>query len=384
MYLPFFLSISSATILLLIAADIQRLQRVPQLSSPHIPDHAPPISILIPARNEERNIGCCVRSALAQNYPRLEVIVLDDSSTDRTGALLASIDDPRLRVITGSDLPPGWVGKCHACQQLGSVAQGEWLLFLDADTLAAPDLVATLLSSAQARYLDLLTIFPFLELGSFWERVVLPPFLALITALFPFAEMDRPDTRPDQVLANGQCIFVRHTMYAQIGGHAAVRNEVLEDVRLAQTIRAAGGKVGAAAGMDVLQVRMYTNGREVAEGLMKNAAAGYRSGGGRSGWAMIGLVVEAFGPPAILGAGVYGLKRGETEVAWAGLLGGGLSLLASLALRATLYRRLYRQPMAYALLWPCGLLSYIVIAGVGMWRVRHGHGVVWKGRRYEG
>nr|WP_139088611.1 glycosyltransferase [Oscillochloris trichoides] len=384
MYLPQLLSTSSATILMLIAADIRRLRRIPRLHAARIPALAPHISILIPARNEERNIERCVRSVLTQSYPHIEVIVLNDGSTDRTGAILASIADPRLRVISGGQLPPGWVGKCYACQQLGMAAQGEWLLFLDADTVAAPDLVAALITSAQARNLDLLTIFPFLELGSFWERVILPPFLALITALFPFAEMERPDIRPDQVLANGQCILVRRSIYAQIGGHGAVRDEVLEDVRLAQAIRAAGGKVGAAEGMGVLQVRMYTNGREVAEGLMKNAAAGYRSGGGRSGWAMTGLVLEAFGPPAIMASGAYGVARGNAGVAWAGLLGGGLSLLASLALRATLYRRLYRQPMAYALLWPFGLLSYMIIAGIGMWRVRHGHGVVWKGRRYAG
>lgn len=384
MFFPFIITMMSMGILLLIVADIRRLRRVPHLLPPTIPPEPPLVSILIPARNEERSIARCVTAALAQSYPNFEVLVLDDGSTDRTGAILAAIADPRLQILNGCPLPDGWVGKCYACQQLGVVARGEWLLFLDADTVPAPDLVAALLTTARARQLDLLTILPFMQLGTFWERVILPPFLALIMALFPFARMDDSDIRPDQVLANGQCIFVHHAIYRHVGGHTAVRHEVLEDVRLAQTIRAAGGKVGAAAGMRYLQVRMYTNGREVVEGLMKNAAAGYRSGGGRSGWAMLGLVLEAFGPVSLLAVGVLALVLGDTASAWAGLLGGGFSLLASFALRAILYQRLYRLSAAYGLLWPLGLSSYLLIAGLGMLRVRSGRGVIWKGRTYTG
>jgi GT2 family glycosyltransferase len=384
MILPIIIAAISAALLLMIARDASRLGRAPRLVAPDHPPSPPLISILIPARNEERSIGRCVSAALAQSYPQIEVVVVDDGSTDRTGAILAGVADPRLRVLAGRPLPPGWVGKCNACQQLSDAASGAWLLFLDADTVAEPDLAAALLASSTARRLDLLTIFPFLELGTFWERVILPPFLALIMALFPFEEMERPDVRPNQVLANGQCIFVRREAYAQAGGHAAVRGEVLEDVRLAQTICAAGYRVGIAEGMAYLRVRMYTSGREVAEGLMKNAAAGYRSGGGRSMWAMARLILAAFGPPWIIAVGLVGLMLRAQGVAWAALAGGGITLLAAVALRSALYRRLYRQPAAYGLLWPFGLLCYLMIAGVGMWRVRSGRGVTWKGRTYTG
>ncbi|MEI7645168.1 MAG: glycosyltransferase family 2 protein [Chloroflexales bacterium] len=384
MLFPAIMVAISAALLLMIARDAHRLSRVPHLVAADHPLNPPLISILIPARNEERSIGRCVRAALAQTYPQIEVIVVNDGSTDRTSAILADIADPRLRVRSGRPLPPGWVGKCNACQQLSDAASGAWLLFLDADTVAEPSLAAALLDSASARRLDLLTVFPFLELGTFWERVVLPPFLALIMALFPIEEMDRPNMRPDQVLANGQCIFVRREAYVHAGGHAAVRGEVLEDVRLAQTICAAGHRVGFAEGMAHLRVRMYTSGREVAEGLMKHAAAGYRSGGGRSMWAMSGLILTTFGPLWIIAVGLAGLMLGAQDVAWAALAGGGLSLLVALALRSVLYRRLYRQPMVYGLLWPFGLLCYMLIAGAGMWRVRSGRGVTWKGRTYSG
>ena len=382
--LPTTIVVASVALLAMIVRDARRLGRVQRLIPPVDMPTPPMISILIPARNEERSIERCVRAALAQSYPQIEVIVVDDGSTDRTGAILAGVADPRLRVLSGRPLPPGWVGKCNACQQLSDTACGAWLLFMDADTAAEPDLAAALLASASARGLDLLTVFPFLELGTFWERVVLPPFLALIMALFPIEAMERPGVRPDQVLANGQCIFVRREAYAQAGGHAAVRGEVLEDVRLAQAISAAGYRVGIAAGMAYLRVRMYTSGREVAEGLMKNAAAGYRSGGWRSMWAMSRLILSAFGPLWLVAAGLVGLALGAEGVAWAALAGGGLTLLANTALRSALYRRLYRQPAAYGLLWPFGLLCYLLIAGAGMWRVRSGRGVTWKGRTYSG
>lgn len=365
--------------------DLRRLRTIPRLAAPDAPGpDGPLISILIPARNEERGIARCLSGALAQGHPQIEVIVLDDGSTDRTPQILESYHDPRLRVLRGRPLLQGWVGKCHACQQLGLAARGEWLLFLDADTAPGPDLAASLLRHAHKKQIDLLTLFPFLELGSFWERAVLPPFLAMITALFPFERLADPAVRPDEVLANGQCILVRREAYLAVGGHAAVYNEVLEDVRLAQAIRAAGYRVGGAEGMRHLAVRMYTNGREVAAGLAKNAAAGYRSGGARSIWAMLRMVVMAFGWAGMALAGLAGLALGQGIWAWACLALAALCLGAGLAFWGLLYRSLYRLSPLYSLIWPLGLLSYMAIAGYGMWRVRSGRGVVWKGRVYSG
>jgi len=387
MLAPLILAAAVAALLLVgYAQDWRRLWVRPRLGAPGPPPAAPPlVSVLIPARNEERSIARCVASVLAQNYPRLELLVLDDGSTDGTAAALGAFaDDPRLRVLRGAVLPPGWVGKCHACQQLGGVAMGEWLLFLDADTAAEPELVAALLAHAGRRGLDLVTIFPFLELGTFWERAVLPPFVALITALFPFDRLEQPDARPDEVLANGQCILVRRAAYAAIGGHGAVRAGVLEDVRLAQAIRAAGFRVGGGEGLSFLRVRMYRSGREVLEGLTKNAAAGYRSGGARSGLAAMRQLALAVGPLWLLGAGGVLLLGGGGAGAWAVLGLGAVAGGAGLALWGAIYRQLYGLSPAHGLLWPLGLLAYLLIALRGIWLVRSGRGVIWKGRTYQG
>jgi glycosyltransferase involved in cell wall biosynthesis len=380
---------SAATLLLLIGfiQDYMRLRCLPRLARPDLPTAPQPyVSLLIPARNEAHTIARCLDGALRQTYTAYEVVVVDDGSTDATPIILARYAEcaPRLRVVEGGPLPPGWIGKCHACQQAASTARGEWFLFLDADTVPQPELIAALLTHAQRQNFDMLTIFPFLELGSFWERLVMPPFQALIHAIFPIARLNASDARPDEIVANGQCILVRRSVYQQIGGHSAVRTEVLEDVRLAQTARAAGFRVGAAMGAQDLRVRMYTNGREVVEGLTKNAVAGYRSGGERSFWMGVRQVGLAVGPPDLLIWGVMLLNMQNDVLAWAIVLHGLVVMVVAVCFWIWLLHRFYELPWSYALLWPLGVLSYSFIALHSLWRVHSGRGVIWKGRTYVG
>mgnify|MGYP001028954588 CR=1 FL=1 len=380
---------SAATLLLLTGfiQDYMRLRCLPRLARPDISTAPQPyVSLLIPARNEAHTIARCLDGTLRQTYPAYEVIVVDDGSTDATPLILSRYAERerQLRVVASAPLPRGWIGKCHACQQAATAARGEWLLFLDADTVPQPTLIAALLTHAQRQNFDMLTIFPFLELGSFWERLVMPPFQALIYTLFPLARLNAPDARPDEIVANGQCILVRREVYQQIGGHGAVHSEVLEDVRLAQTARASGFRVGAAMGQQDLRVRMYTNGREVLEGLTKNAVAGYRSGGSRSFWAGARQVGLAVGPPDLLiWGGVLVAMQGDVS-AWAVLLHGLLVTMIAISFWIWLLRRFYELPWGYALLWPLGVLSYSFIALHSLWRVHSGRGVIWKGRTYVG
>jgi cellulose synthase/poly-beta-1,6-N-acetylglucosamine synthase-like glycosyltransferase len=341
--------------------------------------------VLIPARNEAHTIARCLDGVLAQEYPAYEVIVVDDASTDGTGAILARYaqQHSHLRVLNSAGPPPGWTGKAHACQQAAAAARGEWLLFLDADTVPQAGLIAALLHRSQRQQVDLLTVFPFLELESFWERAVLPPFRAILHATYPFRRLNAPDVRPDEVAANGQCMLFRSAAYHAIGGHGAVQAAVLEDVHLARATRAAGYRTGAAEGSTYLRVRMYTNRREVFEGLMKNAAAGYTSGGTRAFWVGAYQFVLAFGPFWMLAAGLVLLAQ-HNPAGWAALGLGLLVVGTALAYWMTLMRTVYRLPSSTGLLWPFGLACYGIIAARSLWQVRSGRGVIWKGRHYAG
>lgn len=386
---------STATLLLLVgfARDYLRLRAIPCLAAPasaamQQPETTcqPQVSVIIPARNEAHNIGRCLDGILAQQYAPCEVIVVDDASSDATPQILAAYarNHAHISVLQSGELPPGWLGKPHACQQAASRARGEWLLFLDADTMPQPALLAALLAHARQARLDLLTVFPFLELGSFWERVILPQFQALIRATFPFERLNAPNVRPDEVVANGQCILIRRAAYCQIDGHAAVAGAVLEDVLLARQVRAAGFRTGAVVALAHLRVRMYTNGREVLEGLTKNAVAGYASGGGQAVWAGTRqfLLILA---PMWLSAGAVGLHVYEGALrAW---LVSGYALLVwlvAISFWAILLQRFYALAWWYALLWPFGMLCYGVIALRGFWRIWSGRGINWKGRTYVG
>lgn len=380
-------SIATLLLLALLAHEYMQLQRLPHLVYPRTLWTNPPlVSLLIPVRNEARSIARCLDGVLSQSYHPYEVVVVDDHSTDATPTILAqyAARDTRLRVIQSNPLPAGWTGKCHACQQAADAAHGEWLLFLDADTAPQPDLVAALVSHTQHTQHDMITVFPFLELGSFWERLILPPFFTLIRTIFPFERLNAPDVRPDEVIANGQCILIHRPAYDAIGGHGVVRNAVLDDVMIAQTVRRAGFRTGAVMGLAHLRVRMYTNGREVVEGLTKNAIAGYKSGGTRSVIGGIRQFALALIPPILLAWGIGLVIVRDDVLAWAVFAHALVVMLVAYNLWRILLHRLHALPWVYALFWPFGLISYGMITLRSLWMIRSGRGVVWKGRTYAG
>lgn len=389
------LAASLGTLLLLgaYAQERQRLRRLLQRDIPPVPGDPsgdpsgdlPLVSVLIPARNEERCIVRCLESVLHQTYPHYEVIVVDDGSTDATPALLACAAHrhPRLRVLRNETLPVGWTGKNYACWRAVAAAQGEWLLFLDADTAASPHLLASIMVAARQQQVDLLSLFPLLEMETFWEQLFLPAFRAMIYAAFPLERVNAPDALPHEVVANGQCLLVRRDWYAAIGGHAAVRNAVLEDVSLGQRLRASGGSVGAAPGLHLIRVRMYTSRQEVLEGLTKNAFAGFRSAGPWAAWRGTRQFGLALGPFWLLLFG-GGLTVRRHPAALAVLAQGALTLLVGLHHWATIARQLYQRPSTAALVWPAGLLGYGYITFRSVWLVWRRRGVRWKGRQYGG
>lgn len=343
------------------------------------PPDAPLVSVIIPARNEARNIGRCVRSVLTATYPRLEVIVVDDHSADGTADLAskAAEGDPRVHVIGNPALPEGWFGKQWACASGAAAARGDILCFADADTEHAPDLITRTIHAMASREADLLSVAGRQELGSFWERVIQPQIFTMLLARFGGTETVARSPRVHDKIANGQCIFVRRAAYDAIGGHGAVRDKVAEDLMLAQRMFAGGHHVTLVLGPEQLSTRMYTSFGELVKGWRKNIYAGGIDAVpfGAVGRALFPLAlvlpfVMTLAPPlALLLAPVLS----QPVVLWAGVATGG-----SLIFWGYVYHSI-DEPVWYALAYPLGAA---VLLWIALGAIAKGRRVAWKGRNY--
>lgn len=345
-------------------------------------DTLPLVTVIVPARDEAPNIARCVRSILATTWARLELIVVDDHSTDGTGRIAwdAMAGDARARVTVPPPLPDGWFGKQWACAHGASLATGDLLLFTDADTWHAPDLVSRAITAFTERRADLLTVMGRLETGSFWEHVVQPAMSTGFFTLFGGTEaMSRPRA-PRHRLASGQFILVRSEGYDALGGHGAVRGYVAEDVMLAQTWAAAGRNVQVVTGIEHLSVRMYRSLREIVHGWGKNMWAGGRHF--LPDLPLVTTVARVVSPLSPVGGALPGLLPLLALLgvvpAWWGTLGAA-GYAYQTAVWWALYRRVGARP-AYALTYPlaCAVIFWIVVRGV----VR-GSRTEWKGREYR-
>jgi chlorobactene glucosyltransferase len=349
--------------------------------SAEAPDPAPRVSVIIPARNEARNIEHCVRSVLGTRYPSVDVIVVNDHSTDATAGIARSIaaQDSRLSVIDAPDLPDGWFGKQWACATGARAARGDLLLFTDADTRHAPDLLTRAVNALRAREAALLSIAGHQEMHTFWERVVQPQMFALLSVRYGGTEHVSNAKRPEDVIANGQFVLVRREAYDAVGGHAAVRDRVAEDMALAQEFFRLGQRVVLMLALQQFSTRMYASLREVIDGWRKNIYAGGRHAalGGRTGrriYPALLLAIPIFGlapPVALILASLGVLSAG-----W--LVWSATVVAVSLLFWAAIYRFM-GVSIAYALLYPLGLATLLYIAAGAVFR---GQRVEWKDRAY--
>ncbi len=366
------------TIIILVARDLWRLWHEPRLCAVTTANPAviPPALVVIPARNEATRIGACLAGLAAQQGRQFRVVVVDDGSTDGTAAIARSYADriPDLVIITGAPLPVGWAGKPWACWQGAAHAQaGEDLVFLDADVIAEPNLLAAL-STCNA---DLVSLLPRQHYGTVAERLVVPVFLDLITAITPFTRVNDP-TKPD-AFAIGQCMSFSGTSYCELGGHAVVRDSVLEDMHLARHAKAIGLRLQVLAAPSLIAVRMYDGWGSIVAGLGKNAVAGLHNAGGVALWHALRASLLAWAPLWLLSA--IALRPADSA-----LLGSAavVCLLITTLPRAVSLHRRSNTALHWALAAPLGLLLYFGIATITMLRVALGRGVVWKGRRLPG
>ncbi len=359
-----------------------RRSRSLEEASVDMPDAPPLVSLVIPARNEEHNIRRCVESALTTTYPAFEVVVVDDHSTDGTGAIVAELAarDPRVRVVSPAPLPDGWFGKQWACDAGARVARGTIVGFMDADTWQAPDLVPRVVNTMHARRADLLTVAGEQEMGSLWEKLIQPQVFAILGARYGGTEIVNESRHAANKIANGQCMFFRRDAYDAMGGHAAVREKVAEDLALAQHWFLAGRTVILALGMTQLRTRMYTSLRELVQGWGKNIYAGGRDAmpRGRVGRAIFPLLLVLPGlsgalPPVLVALGVAGIV-GPAVLTWASIVA-SINLLWWLLVYAAL-----RMSPLYALLHPLGAAALLYISVRAILRGRQ---VRWKGREYQ-
>ena len=258
-------------------AVIPRLAKLrPNLSdSPTASDGL--VSVIIPARNESAVIETVVTSVLASAYRPIEVLVIDDRSTDDTAARVGELArrDPRLRLIAGEELPPGWYGKPWACLQGYRAARGDLLLFTDADTRHAPELLGRAVGALRETGADLLTIAPRQRCETFWERIVMPQIWLLLGVRYHPARVNH-SRRPRDVIANGQFILMPRASYEAVGTHEAVRGDVAEDLALAQAVVGRGGRLHFAFAERLMETRMYQGLGALIEGWSKNVYLGGR------------------------------------------------------------------------------------------------------------
>ena len=348
--------------------------------SPEPPAHPPFVSVVIPARNERRNVERCLRSVLAARYPAFEVLLVDDHSDDGTGDIARAIEatDARLRVLESPPLPSGWFGKQWACANGARVARGEILLFADADTEHAPDLLPRAVTAMRSLGADLMSVAGWQELGSVWERLLQPQVFAMLMIRYGGTEGVNRARRPEDAIANGQCFLVRRDAYAAVGGHEAVRENVAEDLMLAQAMMRARRRVRMVLGPEQLSTRMYTSLRELIEGWGKNIYAGgmYSVPFGAVGRALFPVMLVLTPLLSLLPVTALLLALGDVvpnTLAWS-----AIATFATVLWWALVYTQL-EEPVYYALLYPLGsaLLLYISVRAV-----LRGRRVAWKGREY--
>jgi chlorobactene glucosyltransferase len=346
--------------------------RRPQLRDYEPLRTGPLVSIIIPARNEARNIERCVLSILATEYTPIEVIVVDDRSTDGTAEIVEPATGGRLKLVRGAELPEGWFGKQWAIVQGYRVARGELLLFADADTKQEPELIPRAVQALQRERIDLFSVLPRQEMRTFWERLIQPHvFVALDAGVGDLRLVNRTRTEW-RAIANGQFILTTRSAYESIGTHEAVKDTVTDDLRLAQAYVRAGKDVFLVYATEFMATRMYASLREIVGGWSKNLAAGVPFMTPPVRW-IRALVPYLMWIPSLfwLAPPVAWLATGS-QLAF---IATALSLLTWLAVYAV-----ERAPVWYAVFYPVGAA---IVAFIMLRSAVRGRRIEWRGRVYS-
>jgi chlorobactene glucosyltransferase len=334
--------------------------------------NSPMVSILVPARDEEDNLRACLDSLLRQDYSNFEILVLDDNSSDGTAEILREYAkrNPRLKAFSGAPLRPGWLGKHYACQQLSERAEGEYLLFTDADTVHRPDCVSWALTNMRHHDADFMSALPRQKIGSFGEALVVPA-VYLVTSLFLPVWLIPKTKTPLLSFAIGQFVIGRASAYEAVGGYEAIKDSLVDDLSMAKRMKAAGFKTLFLNGEDHVECRMYRNYRGAFNGIVKNLFPALDKSLPRLIGAFL-LIVGAVLLPLInllvrsaVGAGDILLSAVPVAI---------FLLMWSVSLQDR------KIPPYVAFLYPLQFLSLLTISVVSAAKTSYGKGALWKGR----
>lgn len=331
------------------------------------------VSVVVPARNEAGNIDKCVAHILAQTQVELDLVVMDDGSTDGTTEILETWAkrDSRLTVLRGEEsLPEGWYGKAWALHRAQASAKSSWIVFVDADVALHPEAVTSVVAYAEEHQLDMVSGIGRLEMLTFWEKVMQPAVAGLILAGNDMDKVNDPES-PGRVLANGQFIAVRRSAYDAVGGHESVRSNVLDDVGLAQQVIEGGFAYQFLVLRELFSCRMYTSFGEIWAGWSKNLFAGLKYS-----WTVLFLVLFFLANQVL--AGPVLLALGLTDVLGAEWLIWGAVLCALMQIVRFQMDRVWGLSPLFGLTHaPANLILMALLLNSG---VSNRRGVSWKGR----
>lgn len=335
-------------------------------------DHVKAVSVLIPARNEESNIAPAMESVLANRDVELELIVLDDHSTDGTAAMVRGVmqRDSRVRIESAPPLPTGWCGKQHACSVLSTHAHHPWLVFMDADVRLAPDALRRMASFAHDKQVSLVSGVPRQELGTFWEKLLIPLIHFVLLGYLPISRLRR-GTDPAYAAGCGQLFMVRADDYQRCGGHAGIRSSMHDGIKLPRLFRSAGFKTDLFDATSLASCRMYQSGGEVMAGLGKNATEGLASASRIVPITLLLLIGQVL-PFVMLGLPGISVP--------ARLAFSAAALCAWLPRWLAVHR--FQQSWLGAVLHPLGMVVLLAIQWVAFFRSLAGRPATWRGRTY--
>jgi chlorobactene glucosyltransferase len=338
----------------------------------------PLVSVLIPARNEAENISRSLTSFMKQDYPNMEILVLDDNSSDNTGLIVKRLakKDSRIKLFKGKPLKEGWLGKCYACQQLSEYAKGDYFIFTDADTLHFNKTVSNALATLLKNKLDALSAFPNQIMVTIHERMTVNFINFAILSFLPLILVKKAKT-PFFCVAIGQFFLFKREVFEKIGGFEHVKTEIIEDVYLAKEVKKFGYKYMVFDGNGNISCRMYKNLKEVVRGFSRFIYAAFDFNIVMEAIAIFFVSILFLVPFLLLPIGIFIFR-------WSGSLItlNIIQILAVLTIKIMLALK-FKYRILDSLLTPLSIVYMVFLAGNSYLQTKVGRGINWKGRTYN-